>query len=343
MSIKSRLKFIARHGPNYLQRASQAGLTKSFATQPIRDVLSGFDPIEADLYRQLYGSTDGLISNYYRETDLFSPNGYFGCVTTIKSVFASVLEAESIPTPEVFASYQDGKLTWRENGRQRAEEHLRECGRFVLKPNIGSQGQSVRILETMEAFERYDGGNAILTSFVQQAEYSNEIFPGALNTIRAVSVRNDQNEMVLIAAAHRFGTTKSVPVDNTHAGGLVSKIDLKTGTIGRSMGAAQGNRLCHHIMHPDTKAQIEGVVVPNWQQVADLVQQLGRAMPYLKFVGWDIAMTKDGPVVIEGNSQASLTSIQYFERLSENKQMCQLLATHVPNCEWLQEVARDGN
>lgn len=342
MSIKSRLKFIVRHGPTYLQRASQMGLTKSFATQPIRDVLAGFDPVEADLYRQLYGSTDGLISNFYRETDLFSPNGYFGCVTTIKSVFASVLEAERIPTPEVFAAFQDGEITWRENGQQSAQDHLKQTGRLVLKPNIGSQGDSVRLLDSLEAFKTYSGGNAILTAYVQQDDYAQQIFPGALNTIRAVSVRNDQNEMVLIAAAHRFGTSKSIPVDNTHAGGLVSNIDLATGTIGQSMGAAKGNKLCHHSVHPDTRAPIEGVIVPNWQQIADLVQRLGRAMPYLKFVGWDIAMTKDGPVVIEGNSQASLTSIQYFERLSENRQMCQLLAAHVPNCDWLQEVARDG-
>ena len=343
MSIKSRLKFIARHGPNYIQRASRAGLGRSFGAQPIRDVLAGFDPIEADLYRQLYGSTHGLISNYYRETDLFSPNGYFGCVTTIKSVFASVLEAESIPTPEVFAAFQDGKITWRANGRQRAEAHLKQNNRLVLKPNIGSQGESVRLLDSLEAFENHAGGNAILTAFVQQDAYAQEIFPRALNTIRAVTVRNDQNQMVLISAAHRFGTAKSVPVDNTHAGGLVSNIDLETGTIGKSMSAAQGNKLCHHTVHPDTQAPIEGVIVPNWSQVKELVQQLGRAMPYLKFVGWDIAMTKEGPIVIEGNSQASLTSIQYFERLSENRQMCQLLAAHVPNCGWLQEIARDGH
>ena len=343
MSIKSRAKFVLRHGPQYLRKASEAGLSNPFGLRRLQDILAGFDPLEADVYRQIFGDTDGMLSNYYRETDLFSPNGYFGCVTTIKSVFAAVLEADNIPTPEVFAVFHDGQTTWRKNGRQRAQKHLDETGRIVVKPDIGSQGRSVQVVTSLDPFDAHTGVDVILTEFTQQAEYAHSIFPDALNTIRLFTIRDQQNNPIMASAAHRFGTSKSAPVDNTHSGGLMSNIDLETGVINQAVEIKHGNRVKFHARHPETDQPIQGVVIPHWDGVKDLVHELGRAMPYLGFVGWDIAITKDGPVIIEGNSQASFKSIQTFERLSENKEICQLLANRVPNCQWLQEVSGHGH
>ena len=53
--------------------------------------------------------------------------------------------------------------------------------------------------------------------------------------------------------------------------------------------------------HPDTGARIEGVAVPDWQAVRRMALRCMRAFPDLSYAGWDVAVTQDGPVLIEVN------------------------------------------
>lgn len=65
--------------------------------------------------------------------------------------------------------------------------------------------------------------------------------------------------------------------------------------------------------HPDSGAQLNGVIVENWDKIKSEVIKFQEKLPFVKAAGWDIAITEDGPVVIEVNDSWDRTG-QYFIR-----------------------------
>ena len=51
-----------------------------------------------------------------------------------------------------------------------------------------------------------------------------------------------------------------------------------------------------------TGARIPGTAIPYWQEAVAMCLEASRVVPQVRFVAWDVAITPDGPVFIEGNS-----------------------------------------
>jgi hypothetical protein len=101
--------------------------------------------------------------------------------------------------------------------------------RLILKPVIaGGSGKGVSLLSydgytyekdfnNISEFELTDfvrGCDDFLVSeFVNQHEYSKKIFDKSVNTIRVITVY-ENNKSTLIDAVHRFGVNECIPVDN---------------------------------------------------------------------------------------------------------------------------------
>jgi hypothetical protein len=89
--------------------------------------------------------------------------------------------------------------------------------------------------------------------------------------------------------------------DNFAQGGVASPLDVTTGVLGPAVQkslASAGRSLDHH---PTTGARITGVTLPHYTDVFALALAAHRAFSDFPSVGWDIAVTTDGPMVIEGN------------------------------------------
>lgn len=173
--------------------------------------------------------------------------------------------------------------------------------RIVCKPSHGQGGAGVSILRPGDPLP--GRGLFLLEGFVVQHGYAEAIFPGALNTIRIVTLADrDGVDPFIAGAAHRFGCLASAPVDNFKRGGVSALVDLDTGQLstGRSNPGFHTDHV--HPTHPDTGAPIEGVTVPMWREAVDLALTLARMVPGLHHIGWDICITADGPRVIEGNA-----------------------------------------
>ena len=88
--------------------------------------------------------------------------------------------------------------------------------------------------------------------------------------------------------------------DNFNAGGIAAGVSERS-TLGVAVGKDVRAGLFTH--HPDTQARIEGVDLPYWQQMVDLALLAHERLGGPCFVGWDIALTIDGPIVLEGNDK----------------------------------------
>ncbi|KAA1246446.1 sugar-transfer associated ATP-grasp domain-containing protein [Aquimarina sp. RZ0] len=131
----------------------------------------------------------------------------------------------------------------------------------------------------------------------------NKIYAHSINTIRFDTYIDKNNNIHILSAFMRFGCGGNV-VDNGSSGGIYLSVDIQKGEL---------KGLSHQLMkyggkqlqkHPDTHTQFDGFSIPYFTESLALVK---KAVSYIpdRIIGWDIAISPDGPVIIEGNDNNS--------------------------------------
>jgi len=199
----------------------------------------------------------------------------------------------------------------------------------IVKPMKNSGGTGVHLLETDGDQLLYDGRQvteselaaifgslrpSIVEEYVEQATYNEEIYPGAANTIRMLTmVDPETNEPFIAATAHRFGGKDSGVVDNWHSGGLSAAIDLETGTLGDAVVSEFAQSPGWVTSHPDTGTQITGTSIPAWETIRDRLLAVARTYRGMwPYVGWDLVVVDDegGFKLLEGNDWPGVDVVQ---------------------------------
>ena len=88
-------------------------------------------------------------------------------------------------------------------------------------------------------------------------------------------------------------------VDNFHAGNLAAGVDLLSGRIGPAVDPA-GTQWFER--HPDSGAPIAGIVIPDWPRYLAAARAAAAQFEPLSSLGWDVAVSRDGPVILEANT-----------------------------------------
>lgn len=168
--------------------------------------------------------------------------------------------------------------------------------------------------------------NCILTEFVEQGKFTKEIFPNATNTLRIITMIDHLSSQAFIPiAVLRIGTSISQPVDNFPKGGIFSYIDVKSGMLSEAVSSKEG-KIVQLEKHPETGIQIAGKIIPKWDKIIENLLQTSKLVaPFLKIVGWDVIVTNDGFVVIEGNSGPDVTIQGMNFPLAKNPQVLNFL------------------
>ena len=103
------------------------------------------------------------------------------------------------------------------------------------------------------------------TAFEEQAAYARTIFPDSTNTLRILTLRDEtSHESFVAAVTHRFGLSRTTPIDNWHkgTGGICASVDVETSSLGQAVTVSSDNQLVWHSSHPETGELIEGVEIP---------------------------------------------------------------------------------
>lgn len=135
---------------------------------------------------------------------------------------------------------------------------------------------------------------------------------GATPTVRALTMIDERGEPELVAAVFRMSFGSNRTVDNIHAGGLACRVSLDDGQLCVASNLGSNARLGWTSEHPTTGAQIEGTRLPYWDEVKDLAVRAHRIFADRLLIGWDIAITDDGPTIIEGNRGPDMDLMQRF-------------------------------
>lgn len=150
----------------------------------------------------------------------------------------------------------------------------------------------------------------IITEYIHQHSYAADICATSLNTIRFLCAWDfEKREFFVARCFHRFGCNGNI-VDNVGSGnGILVFVDTETGVM-KSYGAINvnnvGDRYAENIIHPDKNILLTGIKIPNFQKIKEDLLKIANSISFLRWVGFDVAVTEDGFKIIEINSLSSL-------------------------------------
>ena len=136
----------------------------------------------------------------------------------------------------------------------------------------------------------------LIEEVIRQHPQVSYLYPYSINTYRINTILTDDNVDVLYACI-RIGNNGAV-IDNHHAGGMSTPIDLETGKIMYPAIDLDNNIFPEH---PMTHVSFEGYQLPCFPEALELVKEAAKKIPQLRYIGWDVAISENGPVLIEGN------------------------------------------
>ncbi len=175
---------------------------------------------------------------------------------------------------------------------------------LIAKPLEGSSGVGIERYQRPhwegreEDFLRELGQKqtGIIEERVIQHPRMMELCPTSVNTIRIATLLGDKKQGIVYAFL-RIGNGKVM--DNVDCGGMAARVDLDSGKLLTVGADKQGNTFTHH---PMTGTPIVGFEVPFFEEAKTMCLKAALKVPQMRFVAWDVAITREGPCFIEGNS-----------------------------------------
>ena len=183
-------------------------------------------------------------------------------------------------------------------------ELLSQHRQLVLKAARGKCGRSLRFIDTaglrpselLTAMQA--GSHDLFETPIEQHPDLHRLSPSGVNTVRIVTALNSHDQAYLLGCRLRISVNSKV--DNLAAGNLVAPVDDQTGQV-IGPGIYSDITRAPQTVHPVTRIPIEGFQIPHWPACLQMALEAQKLLSRNRSVGWDIAVTAEGPSLIEGN------------------------------------------
>ena len=198
------------------------------------------------------------------------------------------------------------------------EKFIRKHHRFICKPKALGGGRGIHIYEVdakVNITELYaDKKGHILEEVIKQHHSIHDINPYCVNTMRITTIK-EEGDVYIISAMFRCGT-KQIPVDNWLQGGITAAVDIDTGII-FTKGVAKVPVRKEHMKHPVSGVVFPGFQMPYWAETVDMVKSMAGEVDDVRLIGWDVAITENGPCVVEGNHRSNTTILSVADNIGK--------------------------
>lgn len=201
--------------------------------------------------------------------------------------------------------------------------------KFFMKPFAGGGGINSGWFdvskysspsESLEAIIK--NGSYVLEEGVYQCQAMADFNPDSINTLRIVTIK--QSDKISNWFAFVRTGRKGCPVDNGGRGGIIIGVDINKGELSTDGINEQGEIFkCH----PDSGKPYKGFKLPFWEESLKVSMEMMNALPSINCIGWDIALTDKGPVIIEANGQTALCGPQITQQKGLRKEYEEVLMT----------------
>ena len=181
----------------------------------------------------------------------------------------------------------------------------------MSKPYDGLGGADVKkeysdqITDKKAYFENAIKNRIFLEELVVQHPEMNKLCDKSVNTMRIMTF-NDNGKPRIIWLGLRVGNGVN-SIDNFHAQGMAVNIDINSGKL---VGNAIDKDLNQYSEHPVTHTKFDGFQIPCFEEAKQMVLNASLESDKILVVGWDVAISDKGPVIIEGNRRPGFDIVQ---------------------------------
>lgn len=188
-----------------------------------------------------------------------------------------------------------------------------ELGKVVIKPGCKGQGKGVRVFPVttdgeIQAAMDYvrQVKNGIAEEYIIQHEALAALNPGAVSIVRFYSLSSP-------AGSYLFAPVLTVAISKAISNGcqdaLTAMADIRTGLV--ISDAVDQNELVEYAAHPITGVPFKGLQLPFWEETIAMMRRAVPLASKISNIGWDVAITPTGPLIIEANTIPGFNTAQY--------------------------------
>ncbi len=166
----------------------------------------------------------------------------------------------------------------------------------------------------------------LLEKVLEQHPDNAAVYPDAMNCLRLITLIDSQGEPHVIFATQKFGLNGRV-VDNY---GFGCRVDLETGRICSPGVSGDGSLGIVYDEHPQTHVKLMGREIPMFFEACGMVKKAAMKIPQMRYIGWDVGITPEGPVIVEGNNYCAHDFWQLPAQTPEKTGMLPVFQKYVP-------------
>lgn len=154
-------------------------------------------------------------------------------------------------------------------------------------------------------------GEILVEEAIKQSKELNEINPNVVNSFRIITLYKDGKVYIL-------NNSLRINQDNSEIIGCTNDLYFsldENGKISSNVIDDYGNV---YLEHPLTNKKFSEVKIKGVKEAFEMCKKAALEIPEIRYIGWDVAFTDDGPLIVEGNEYPGYGIIQHF-KLNDKK------------------------
>ena len=287
------------------------------------------DMIWCNLRYGAMDSRDYLLFEFHRKSSaernsFFTKRRYFRLIRHFnKDVFVSLMDKDNMY--HEYSSFIKRKwilVNWNTPDKS-VQDFISGHDRLLVKPVSAEQGQGISVLRTddkdalKELMDKKASDPFILEELLSNCDEMQEINSASLNTLRVYTIVPKGEEPKVISTSLRCGCGDSI-VDNWGAGGIGYPVDIQSGIIYTYGRDKKGNP---YVFHPGSNVRMVGLAIPFYKEAIDYAIKCTKHNKNVLYAGVDIALTPDGPELVELNFPGGHDFLQTLDQVGKNALM----------------------
>lgn len=252
-------------------------------------------------------------------------------ITADKFYFNVFLEKFGIPTPPIYCYIKDKQILYYDaqfkiDTQLDTIQQLKQLFSYNMdafcKPSSGQLGNGAFALRVQDSKVYVDGNlydldklievllstNYLVQKRIYQHPIMNSLCDSTINSIRLQTVITKDGEVIPFGAGLRIGRQGS-SVDNWAKGGVFVGIDMGSGKL-METGFLKPQYGTSTKEHPDTHVIFKDFEIPYYKEAQKMAVEMHKRLYRCHSIGWDIAITEEGPMFIEGNGLWEISLLQ---------------------------------
>ncbi|MBQ3094748.1 MAG: carboxylate--amine ligase [Clostridia bacterium] len=174
------------------------------------------------------------------------------------------------------------------------------CKMRALECGIGCERLNVADFENIEALWAYlqEKGFYTIEDVIVCHPDVRKLYDNAVNSMRIITMLDKDQNAHCLYVVQKIGLNGSI-IDNNC---MFSRVDIETGRIMYPAHSGDTTKGIIYEEHPNTHVKIQGYQLPFVKEAVEMCLKAAKVIPQVRYMGWDVAVTENGPVIIEGNT-----------------------------------------